>query len=567
MRCCAGRFPLRWLRTMLPLLALMVALFANALTITNVLPYGPFMIKHFGLTSDDRELGRFAGFLLTTYMLGSLLASYKLGMLADTRGRRFVIIFGLLACIVPQLGFGMASDLFTALAFRFFGGLTNGIAGAAKAAAPEIVPPRWQAFAISMIGGMWGLGNVAGPVLGGLLAEDPDRPWPEGSLFSTFPFLLPNLVCASFSVLALALTWRFLPETLPGAARSASSGCCCAPRNRKEITGATAVLQSTTKSDEVPAEDTPSSGSGSVTGGGARAPAALSMWASIRGTPRSALPPVFSYCFIALNEIMYSECFPLLCVAPPCSGGLGADASETGALLSFAGLGILLCQFLVMPTLARIVPVKRIFVVGNALMTVFYALPPILVALVASGTATTCDEAGSGSDGEGGGEALSSRMFVVLATHAFLLRFVASAVFTSSFILTNNSVPTAHRGRVNGLAMALSAAFRAVGPAFAGLCFSWSLTNGLAAPLDIHLTFYAVALLSAATALYGATHLPSSLNKPPTNTEASGTDAGGGGAAAKGGLDLPECKPVPATAAAPVESESDGAAPAAQQSV
>ena len=43
MHCC-----LRW-RRRAPLLALCAALFASSVSITNVFPYAPFMVKHFGL--------------------------------------------------------------------------------------------------------------------------------------------------------------------------------------------------------------------------------------------------------------------------------------------------------------------------------------------------------------------------------------------------------------------------------------------------------------------------------------------------------------------------------------
>jgi len=138
-------------------LALCAALFASSVSITNVFPYSPFMVKHFGLTDDDERIGYYAGYFATAYSLGSMLASYPLGLLADRRGRRFVIEFGLFfSCVVPQLAFGMAPSFSAALALRFIGGLTNGVVAAAKAAAPELVSASenaWCARAIEAAGG------------------------------------------------------------------------------------------------------------------------------------------------------------------------------------------------------------------------------------------------------------------------------------------------------------------------------------------------------------------------------------------------------------------------------
>ena len=67
----------------------------------------------------------------------------------------------------PQVLFGIATSMPVALTFRFIMGLFNGLIGAAKAMAPELVPPGEQASAMSMIAATWGLGNLLGPAIGG----------------------------------------------------------------------------------------------------------------------------------------------------------------------------------------------------------------------------------------------------------------------------------------------------------------------------------------------------------------------------------------------------------------
>ena len=47
---------------------------------------------------------------------------------------------------------------------------------------------------VLVISGTWGLGNIIGPMLGGVLA----RRWPRA-----LPFLLPNVVSAAIAVVAL----------------------------------------------------------------------------------------------------------------------------------------------------------------------------------------------------------------------------------------------------------------------------------------------------------------------------------------------------------------------------
>jgi hypothetical protein len=72
------------------------------------------------------------------------------------------------------------------------------------------------ARAYSMIPFMWSAGSIFGAAMGGYLAR-PALTWPsvfpEGNVFSRFPYLLPNAVAAAYIVFAIALGMAFLKET------------------------------------------------------------------------------------------------------------------------------------------------------------------------------------------------------------------------------------------------------------------------------------------------------------------------------------------------------------------
>ena len=142
-RSCTPRSCTR-LRTRLASVAL--ALFANAFALANPFPYAPFMVMTYGLTAKRDEVGFFAGFVLSAFMVGRLLSSYPLGLLSDAVGRRPVIEVGLWSCIVFQLAFGLSPSFGFALATRFLMGAGNGIIGVSKArraplASPPATPP------------------------------------------------------------------------------------------------------------------------------------------------------------------------------------------------------------------------------------------------------------------------------------------------------------------------------------------------------------------------------------------------------------------------------------------
>ena len=84
-RSCMPR-PCTRLHTRLASVAL--ALFANAFALANPFPYAPFMVMTYGLTAKRDEVGFFAGFVLSAFMVGRLLSSYPLGLLSDAVGRR-----------------------------------------------------------------------------------------------------------------------------------------------------------------------------------------------------------------------------------------------------------------------------------------------------------------------------------------------------------------------------------------------------------------------------------------------------------------------------------------------
>ena len=114
------------------LAALGLALFANAYAMSNPFPYAPFMVMSFGLTDDREQVGYYAGYILSAFMLGRMVSSYPLGKLSDTLGRRPVIQLGLWSCVVFQLGFGLAPNFGVALLMRFLMGVCNGIIGVSK---------------------------------------------------------------------------------------------------------------------------------------------------------------------------------------------------------------------------------------------------------------------------------------------------------------------------------------------------------------------------------------------------------------------------------------------------
>ena len=475
--------------------ALALALTANALSVTNVFPYAPFQVKFFGLTDDDRELGFYAGFFMTSYMVGCGLTAIPWGAFSDRHGKKFVIMIALLANTVPQLLFGMATNMTFALSMRLIMGLLNGLIGAAKALAPELVPPTEQAAAMSMIAATWGLGNLLGPAIGGLLsmyhfceADEADVRDAASTRCPSYPFLLPNLVCALLSAVALVAIKCFLPSDVKGPAARAQP--VAALPEQDLATEATSGRATAEDGDTIALHGAGSiasdAGDPDANTGPSSKPGPSRRDLSVRGGMLVAF-----YGAIALNDIIHNEVFPLWCVAPEAAGGLGLDSGQLGWILSVSGAALLLYQMVLFPPLSRRVSITKLCFVGTAASGALYVLLPFVTLFADRGL-----------------------ILAALLVQQALLRFSLGTAFTCTFTILNNSVPREGRGRMQGVAMTVGSLARALGPTMGAELFAWSLTNGIRFPFDVHFVFLLMCLMNAVPVAIAAVTFTSALDRP-----------------------------------------------------
>lgn len=179
---------------------LFVTVFVDMLGYGLVVPLLPFYAG--GLASGALLIGA----------LGSLYAAMQffggpfLAGLSDRTGRRPVLVACLLGASLAYALLGLAETLALVVVAVALAGAAGGTQATAQAFVADSTPPEDRAGGLGLIGAAFGLGLMAGPLLGGLL--------------SLHSLSAPALAASALALLNAAFGLLFLPESLPEDRRS-----------------------------------------------------------------------------------------------------------------------------------------------------------------------------------------------------------------------------------------------------------------------------------------------------------------------------------------------------------
>ncbi|KAB1225525.1 Protein ZINC INDUCED FACILITATOR-LIKE 1 [Morella rubra] len=404
-----------------------IIVLGTALPISSLFPFLYFMVRDFHIAKRDEDIGYYAGYIGSSFMLGRALTSVFWGIIADRYGRKPVIVFGTVAVVIFNALFGLSVNFWMAITTRFLLGSLNGLLGPIKAYAAEIFRDEYQALGLSTISTAWGIGLIIGPALGGFLAQPADK-YPtifsKESLFGRFPYFLPCL-CISLFALAVTVASCWLPETL----------------HMHSV--------NTLPDDSEDGLEDASRGSnlnGKMEQNEEKGPIAKE--SLIKNWP--LMSSIILYCVFSLHDMAYTEIFSLWAVSPRSLGGLSYTTNDVGELLSLSGLGLLLFQLFLYPYLERIIGATMIIRLGGVLSIPLLASYPFIALL-------------------------SGFSLAFLISCASVLKNVISvSIITGLFILQNRAVEQHQRGAANGISMTAMSLFKAIGPAGGGTIFSWA---------------------------------------------------------------------------------------------
>ena len=197
------------------LLALFLVTMIDMIGFGIIIPFLTYLVQDLAEADGVVRIGLWVGLLMTAYSAAQFLFSPFWGSLSDRIGRRPVLMIGLVGNTVFFTAFGFSTTLLFALSMRFLAGVFNGNIAVARAYIGDVSSPKQLATRMGLIGAAFGLGFTIGPFIGGEFSNPAER-WNlfVGTVFDTYPYLLPCAIASALSAGSLVLAYYKLPESI-----------------------------------------------------------------------------------------------------------------------------------------------------------------------------------------------------------------------------------------------------------------------------------------------------------------------------------------------------------------
>ncbi|MFM8929731.1 MAG: MFS transporter [Betaproteobacteria bacterium] len=178
---------------------ILITVLIDMVSVGLIIPVLPPLVGQFATDAADHAY--WYGVVAFAFGISNFFAAPILGRLSDRYGRRPVLLVGFLGLALNFFATAMAQALWVLVAVRLVGGAFQANAAVAHAYVADISSPEDRARRFGLVGAMFGVGYVLGPVMGGVLGD--------------IDLHLPFYVAGVLAVVNTLYGWLLLPESLP----------------------------------------------------------------------------------------------------------------------------------------------------------------------------------------------------------------------------------------------------------------------------------------------------------------------------------------------------------------
>ncbi|KAJ8072018.1 hypothetical protein PM082_015576 [Marasmius tenuissimus] len=399
----------------------------------SIYPYINQLVSELDITGgDEKKVGYYAGLIESLFFVTQAFTVLQWSRASDRIGRKPVLIIGLMGSALSMLCFGLSRTFWALVISRCLTGLLNGNVGVMKSTMGDLTDQSNRAEGFSLMPIVWSVGAFCGPVLGGAFARPQDR-FPgafKGRFWRDFPYFMPCLVVASFTLAVVVVSIIFFKES--------------APIKKRSRTVASEATDNIKRDGPLPLRD-------------------LFIFPVIIS--------ISNYVSLAFLDIAFNALLPLFLAMPISIGGLALPPSTIGYIMGVLGGSTGLFQFFYFAKITHWLGSRRMFINGIGTFVVMFALMPICNVIA---------RAHGGVDGWCWG---IIALIVVSAV-------VMDLAYGSIFMFVTSSAPNKNSlGATNGLSQTAVSIARAIGPAMATSLFSLSVQEDILGGYGVYALF------------------------------------------------------------------------------
>ncbi|KAH0538203.1 hypothetical protein FGG08_005172 [Glutinoglossum americanum] len=470
---------------------LAIIVLAEQTALNSIPPYLPERVATFPEVRNTNEVGVSVGAIASSFALAQFATNSLWGSLSDRIGRKPVILLGTILTAGCFVAFAFVETLWQAIFVQVLMGLVGGNQGVVSACLGEVTGCGNQSRAFVYLPVIYGIGGIAGPIVGGLLVFK-QTPF-SGGKENLLPYLLPNVVSAAILLVDLILAALFLDETLEGAKdlpplwERVGDWCSWLWRSvSSSWPSYLRLLQSGGGHRSDPYHSSHNSGNNAIQSGDSHTasqalmpllfPRSTRDLSQEKALNRDTILLLTTYFILQLSNVSFNSLYPIFSSSPPPTGR-SLSTGEIGLSLSFSGLIAVVFRVSVFGKLRDRIGNRRSYRAALAGFVLSFILIPWI------GYKNSKPFSGSG----GGNVGLWLQIGVVLV----IKTIAAVGGLTSALLLLTNSAPS-------GLVQTLSGVGRIVGPFLSGGLFSLATRMKLKGEALAWCTFGAVALVGFA---------------------------------------------------------------------